>query len=161
VVFAHRPPAVLRFTAYSVAAVDLALGVALLVMGTQSPGAHGFQLGGLILIATCWLPPWILLAVRYEIEGGELIVRRGPIARRIPLAALDEVRLSTPLPGLEGVIVRYRKGSRRAREPLYPEDAASFLRQVQQSAPFLEAVEEGTLRRGRRPVSRAAGKGVP
>ena len=148
-VFAHRPPSVLRFAAYSAAAIDLALGAALVVMGTQSPGAAGFQIGGIVLIVTCWLPPWILLVVAYEVDGDQVIVRRGPLATRIRLEDLEEVRTSCPLPGLEGVIVRYRKGSRKATVALYPDDPAAFVRHVQQSAPFLEAVAEGALRRRR------------
>lgn len=146
-VFAHRPPGALRFAAYSAAAVDLAFGAALVVMGTQTPGARGLQIGGFVLIAACWLPPWILLAVRYELEAGALVVRRGPIARRIPLDALEEVRRSAPLPGLEGVIVRYRRRALRVSDALYPEDPDGLLRQLQASAPQLEPVEDGVLRR--------------
>jgi hypothetical protein len=146
-VFAHRPPGVLRFAAYSAAAVDLALGAALVVMGTQAPGAQGLQIGGFILMASCWLPPWILLAVRYELEAGHLVVRRGPIAKRIPFDALEEVRKSAPLPGLEGVIVRYRRRALRTSDALYPEDPDAFLRYLKSSAPQLESVAEGVLRR--------------
>lgn len=146
-VFASRPPGVLRFAAYSAAAVDIALGVALVVMGMQSPGARGLQFGGLVLIAVSWLPPWILLGVRYELDADGLVVRRGPVRRRIAFNAMEEVRRSAPLPGLEGVIVRYRRRVGRASLPLYPEDAAGFLREVQAGAPQLETVAEGLLRR--------------
>ena len=146
-VFPHRPPATIRFAAYSVAVVNLAIGVGLVMMGVQSPRASGLQFGGLVLIATCWLPPWILLAVRYELAGGELRIHHGPLTRAIALDTIDEVRASSPLPGLEGVIVSYRKKGRRVREPFYPGDPASFLREVQESAPFLSAIDHGTLRR--------------
>ena len=126
-VFAHRPPSVLRFAAYSAGAVDLAVGVALVVMGTQNPHGSGLRFGGWVLIASCWLP----------------------IAKRIPLDSVDEVRSSAPLPGLEGVIVSYRKGTRRVREPLFPDDPTEFLRQLGQLASFLEPAADGTLRRAR------------
>src|SRR5206468_2803067 len=138
-----------RFAAYSAGAVDLAVGVALVVMGTQNPHGSGLRFGGWVLIASCWLPPWVLLAVRYEIGPDALIVRRGPIAKRIPLDSVDEVRSSAPLPGLEGVIVSYRKGTRRVREPLFPDDPTEFLRQLGQLASFLEPAADGTLRRAR------------
>src|SRR5262245_57340032 len=116
-------------------------------MGMETPATRGLQYGGMALLATCWLPPWILLAVRYEIDQEQLVVHRGPLKRRIPIDDLDEVRASAPLPGLEGVIVRYRRGHRRSTLALYPEDAASFVRRVQEIAPALEPVAEGELRR--------------
>ena len=145
-VFAHRPPGVLRFVAYAATAIDLALGAMLVAMSQQAPAARDLMIGGIALIATCWLPAWILLAVRYEIESGALIVRRGPIAKRIPLAEVEEVRIAAPVPGLEGVIVAYRRRVRRRFAALYPEDPREFLRQMGASASHLQSAGEGTLK---------------
>lgn len=145
-VFAHRPPGVLRFVAYSATAVDLALGLMLVVLSRQTPVTRDLMGGGVLLIATCWLPAWILLGVRYEIESGALIVRRGPVARRIPLVDVEEVRIAAPLPGLEGVIVSYRRRIRRGVAALYPDDPREFLRQVGLSASHLRPAGEGTLK---------------
>jgi hypothetical protein len=147
VVFAHRPPAALRFAAYSASALDVAFGIALLVMGAQGPQGRGLEIGGAILLLGSGLPPWILLGVRYEIESGTLSVRRGPMIRRIPLERIEEARISTPLPGVSGVIVSHRAGPRLANQALYPEEAEEFLRQICAGAPQLEVVAEGALRK--------------
>lgn len=144
-VFAHRPPGVLRFVAYSAGAIDLALGAMLVALSIQAPGARDLMIGGILLVVTCWLPPWILLGVRYELESGELIVRRGPIARRIALASVQEVRVAAPVPGLQGVIVTYRRKLGRSALALYPETPAEFLRQIAMQAPHLRPEGEATL----------------
>ena len=133
--------------------MDFAVGTALVVMGAQGPGGRGLLVAGTLLIASSWLPPWILLGVRYEVAGGGLVVRRGPIARRVPLEAVDEVRIAQPLPGLSGVLLTHHRGARRMTTALYPAEATEFLRQIQLAADHLETTGEGILRR------RGAGRG--
>jgi hypothetical protein len=147
VVFPQRSPAPLRLVAYLAAVIDFAVGVALILMALRGPAARVLVIPGAVLIVACGLVPWILLGVRYELEDGELLIRRGPFASRIPLGAVDEVRISAPLPALTGVVVTHHRGGRSATVPLFPAEPEEFLRQVEQNTLELEPVESGVLRR--------------
>jgi len=155
--FAQRSPAPLRLVAYLAAVVDFGVGAALILMGLRGRAVHALVIPGAVLIVACGLVPWILLDVRYELGDGELLIRRGPFTNRIPLAVVDEVRVSAPLPSLTGVVVTHHRDGRSATVPLFPAEPDEFLRQVQQSAFELEPVGAGVLRR-REMTSQAAGR---
>ena len=146
-VFPQRSPAPLRLVAYLAAVVDCAVGAALILMALRGPALRALLIPGAVLIVACGLVPWILLGVRYELEDGELTIRRGPFASRIPLAAVDEVRISAPIPSLTGVVVTHHRDGRSATVPLFPAEPEEFLRQVEQNVIELEPVESGVLRR--------------
>jgi hypothetical protein len=108
-------------------------------------------LGGLLL--------WAFLSARYEITAADLVVRFGPLWRRIPLGAVEEV---VPRRGftldwgenlalsLDRLAVRYRKpGGRLALLPLVisPADKEGFLRELVQVVPGLRACPDGAWRR--------------
>jgi hypothetical protein len=158
VVFAQRPPGPLKLAAYLSTAVDLIVGLALIAMGLRGLGTRTLLVPGAVLILASALVPWILLGVRYEIEAGELRVRRGPFTSRIPLAVIDEVRIAAPLPSLTGVVVTHHRDARSATTPLFPAEPDEFMRSLEQSADQLEMPESGVLRRrdvaGREAVAR-------
>ena len=146
-VFAQRPPGPVRLVAYLSAAIDLVVGVGLIVLGARGLGGFAMMIPGAVMVVAAGILPWILLGVRYEIEEGELRIRRGPFTSRIPLAVIDEVRIASPLPSLTGVVVTHHRDTRSATVPIFPSDPDEFLRGVQQNAVELEPVEAGVLRR--------------
>jgi len=144
VTFGHRPPPAVRFAALGAAVLDLILGLALVVIGMQSPEMSALRYVGLFLIGTGWLLPWILLSVSYEVESGELRVRRAFLHRRIPLDAIEEIRSG----GTGGaLVIEYRAGARRGIESISPEDPSALIQHVLMSAPQMQATGDGGARR--------------
>ena len=88
------------------------------------------------------LPLWILLDTRYEIADGHLLVRCGPLRRRI---ALDQIRsvkpsrsmVSSPALSLDRVSIAH---GRSGAVLISPKDKAGFIAALQQQAPGVQVL---------------------
>jgi hypothetical protein len=145
VTFGHRAPPTLRFAAYSAAILDLAIGGALIVVGAEPDGLP-LRIAGAVIAAGFWVAPWLLLGVRYEVAEGELIVRRGPVEKRLRLDGIEEVQVSRTA-GVDAVLIRHRRGDAIRVQAVQPDDPVGFLRHLQMGARQLLPAGEGVLRR--------------
>jgi hypothetical protein len=102
---------------------------------------------------------WFYFSTSYEITASDMVVRLGPLRRRVALSAIEEVQPRSRF-NLEAgqnfalsrdrLRIRYRKASGRlAWLPLEisPEDKEAFLQELARSAPGLLPGPDGGLRR--------------
>jgi hypothetical protein len=146
------------------------LGAALLVRaGPGKPAEEALPglllllegvLGGLLL--------WAFFSARYEITTADLVVRFGPLVRRLPLGAVEEVlpQRGFALDCSENLAlsghhlrIRYRQGGGRlALLPLVisPADQEGFLAELARALPGLRPGPDGAWRRTEETVPGAA-----
>jgi hypothetical protein len=122
---------------------------------TALPAALAFLVPGAMGVLLLWM----YFSSSYEITPSELLVRLGPLRRRIALSAIEEVSPRTGFRleagqnyalSLDRLRVRYRRSSgRMAWLPMEisPQDKEGFLRELASCAPGLLPAPDGGLRR--------------
>jgi hypothetical protein len=125
-------------------------GIVALAWGeiAASPAAIG---GGVSLLAAGALGLWLAIATRYEISPFDLVVRFGPVKRRIPLECIEGAiparrRVVGPRGEIEVLSVAYRLRGRPRMAHLVPVERERFLRELAAKAPFLELRGESLVR---------------
>jgi hypothetical protein len=144
-----------RFVVPRVAAAVLTIlsGATLAIAAPLSGGAWPFVLAaGALLLGVGLSSLAAVLYVRLELNDFELVVRRGAIAKRIPLECIEgvlPVRRTTdgPRPLPPHVTIVYQRAGRPGVAVLMPEDPDAFVRDLARGAPFLEKIGDRLLRR--------------
>lgn len=98
---------------------------------------------------------WILYQIDYTLTDDTLVVRRGPIRYRVPLASIDSVRpsrnpLSSPAPSLGRLLIKWKDGRRKIF--ISPARKTDFLRELDRRCAQL-SMEGDTQTVGRDPIN--------
>ncbi|HEX6850489.1 MAG TPA: hypothetical protein VF139_03720 [Candidatus Polarisedimenticolaceae bacterium] len=113
-----------------------------------SPASMG---AGALLLLAGGVSLWLAIATRYVISPFDLVVRFGPLKRRIPLECIEGAiparrRVVGPRGEIEVLSVAYRLAGRPRMAHLVPEERDRFLRELAAKAPFLELRGESLVR---------------
>ena len=122
-------------------------------VGPPAQSPLGLGIGILCLALAVWTG-WIPFNTNYEIGQTELIIRSAGFRWRVPLDSIVEVLpthnpLSSPACSLDRLRVNYRNRKGRIRFVLIsPREKDEFLRDLADSVPGLELVEDRLVRAG-------------
>ena len=112
--------------------VSVGVGAWMIVEGVSGRGPAIFALGGLVIWVGFGLAAWVLLGARYEIDGDVLVLRSGPLRRRIAISSIDEVfptkkNQLSPAWAQARLQILFRPGERATTAFVAPADPAAFL----------------------------------
>jgi hypothetical protein len=106
---------------------------------------------GALLLAGGGFAMWLAVATGYAITPFDLVVRFGPLRRRIPLECIEGAipatrRVVGPRGSIEVLSVAWRCRGRPRMSHLVPEDRERFLRELAARSPFLELRGQALVR---------------